>query len=43
MLLHTDMNSINDGWDSTKRAEKPHFHCGPSIPQIRKKMREKGE
>ena len=25
------MNSINKGWDSTKRAETPYFHCGPSI------------
>ena len=24
------MNSSNIGWDSTKRAETPYFHCGPS-------------
>ena len=24
------MNSINIGWDSTKQAEMPYFHCGPS-------------
>ena len=24
------MNSISIGWDSTKRAETPYFHCGPS-------------
>ena len=24
------MNSINNGWDSTERAETPYFHCGPS-------------
>ena len=24
------MNSINNGWDSTKREETHHFHCGPS-------------
>ena len=30
ILLQTDMNGINNGWDSTKRAETPYFHCGPS-------------
>ena len=24
------MNSINIGWDSTKQAEMPYFHCGIS-------------
>ena len=24
------MNSINNGWDSTKREETPYFHRGPS-------------
>ena len=24
------MNIINNGWDSTKRAETSCFHCGPS-------------
>ena len=24
------MNSINNGWDSTKQAETPYFHYGPS-------------
>ena len=24
------MSSINNGWDSTKRTEKPYVHCGPS-------------
>ena len=27
--MQTEMNSINNGWDSTKRAETPYFHCGP--------------
>ena len=27
ILLQTDMNSINNGWDTTKRAETPYFHC----------------
>ena len=30
ILLQTDMNSINNGWVSMKRAETPYFHCGPS-------------
>ena len=33
MLFQTfqiDRNSINNGWDSTKRAETPYFNCGPS-------------
>ena len=30
VLLQTDMNSVNNGWDSTKRAETPCFHCGLS-------------
>ena len=30
MLLQTNTNSINNGRDSTKRAETPYFHCGPS-------------
>ena len=30
ILLQADMNSINNGWDSAKRAETPYFHCGPS-------------
>ena len=24
------MNSISIGWDSTKQAEMPYFHCGIS-------------
>ena len=24
------MNSNRNGWDSTKRAKMPYFHCGPS-------------
>ena len=24
------MNSITIGWNSTKQAETPYFHCGPS-------------
>ena len=24
------MNSINNSWNSTKRAETPYFHCGSS-------------
>ena len=24
------MNSIDNGWDCTKRAKKPYFHCEPS-------------
>ena len=24
------MNSINNGWNSTKQAESPYFHSGPS-------------
>ena len=31
ILLQTDMNSINNGWDSTKLAETPYFHCRPSV------------
>ena len=32
------MNSINNGWDSTKRAEIPYFHCGhPSQNENEKK------
>ena len=30
MLLQTDMNSINNDWDSTKRAETLDFHFCPS-------------
>ena len=30
ILLQTDKNSINNGWDSTKWEETPYFHCGPS-------------
>ena len=30
ILLQTDMNSINNGWDSTKWEKTPYFHCGPS-------------
>ena len=30
ILLQTNMNSINNGWDNTKWAEMPYFHCGPS-------------
>ena len=38
--MQTDMNSISNGWDSTKRAETLYFHCGP---QVRTKKREKGK
>ena len=24
------MNSNRNGWDRTKRAKMPYFHCGPS-------------
>ena len=30
ILLQTNMNSINNGWDSTRLAETPYFHCGLS-------------
>ena len=30
ILLQADMNSISNGWDSTKWTEPPYFLCGPS-------------
>ena len=30
IILPTDKNSINIGWNSTKQAEAPYFHCGLS-------------
>ena len=27
ILLETNMNSINNGWDCTKQPELPYFHC----------------
>ena len=37
------MNSNNNGWVSTKRAEMPYFHCDPSSQNQneRKRKREK--
>ena len=36
ILLQTDMNSINNGWDNTKWAEMPIFIV---VPQVRMKTR----
>ena len=33
------MNSINNGWDSIKRAEMPYFHCGPSGQNEKKQQK----
>ena len=30
ILLQTDINSINNDWNSTEQAKMPYFHCGPS-------------
>ena len=40
ILLQTDMNSINNGWDSTKWEETLIFIV---VPQVRTKMRKKGK
>ena len=40
ILLQRDMNSINNGWDSTIRVETLYFHC---YPLSQNKMREKGK